>query len=175
MNKMIVQIYGIRTVEDARGVVALGASHIGVSFGKIMKTPGQISCEAANEIFEKVQPYAIRVGLTVSEDIDVITEDLMHALPHVLHLSGDIDGISPEKVAILRGRFPTLRIMQAIPVLQDVPKKEQKAFEYIRRYESVSDFFLIDNLKRDKTPSFRRQNVLSPQIQVLSRVPQLLY
>jgi phosphoribosylanthranilate isomerase len=149
VNNVIIQIYGIRTADDARSVVELGANHIGVSFGKIKATPGQLTCEQAREIFEKAQPSAVRVGLTVSVDIGVITEDLREAFPQVLHLSGDIDGISPERVAELRERFPMLKIMQAIPVLPGAPKEEQKAFEYIRRYESVSDFFLIDTKAPD--------------------------
>ena len=38
MNSMIVQIYGIRTVEDARMVVGMGAEHIGVSYGCLIYT-----------------------------------------------------------------------------------------------------------------------------------------
>ena len=117
MSDVIVQIYGIRTVEDARMVVGHGAKHIGVSYGHINHTPGQLSCEQAREIFEGVQPEAVRIGLTCSTDIDEISEDLRAAMPDVLHLSGDIDGISPEQVAELKRRFPGLEIMQAIPVL----------------------------------------------------------
>jgi len=144
MNNVIIQIYGIRTVNDAINVVEAGAHHIGVSYGKIVRTPGQISCEEAGEIFAKVQPHAVKVGLTVSEDVEAITEDLLETLPQVLHLSGDIEGLRPNDVMKLRNRFPMLKIMQAIPVLQNVPANEQKAFEYIHRYEAVSDFFLID-------------------------------
>ena len=68
---MIIQIYGIRTVEDARMVVELGATNIGVSYGKIKRTPGQVTCEKAREIFENVQPAATKVGLTIAEDIAV--------------------------------------------------------------------------------------------------------
>lgn len=146
---MIVQIYGIRTVEDARMVVDFGAEHIGVSYGHIKHTPGQLTCEQAKEIFEGVQPEAVRIGLTCSTDIDEISEDLRAAMPDVLHLSGDIDGISPEQVAELRGRFPGLKIMQAIPVLAGVPLESQRVMEYVRAYEEVSDFFLIDT----KAPS----------------------
>lgn len=146
---MIVQIYGIRTVEDARMVVDFGAEHIGVSYGHIKHTPGQLACEQAKEIFEGVQPEAVRIGLTCSTDIDEISEDLRAAMPDVLHLSGDIDGISPEQVAELRGRFPGLKIMQAIPVLAGVPLESQRVMEYVRAYEEVSDFFLIDT----KAPS----------------------
>lgn len=144
MSDVIVQIYGIRTVEDARMVVGHGAKHIGVSYGHINHTPGQLSCEQAKEIFEGVQPEAVRIGLTCSTDIDEISEDLRAAMPDVLHLSGDIDGISPERVAELKRRFPGLEIMQAIPVLAGVPLDEQPVMDYVRAYEPVSDFFLID-------------------------------
>lgn len=146
---MIVQIYGIRTVEDARMVVDFGVEHIGVSYGHVKHTPGQLTCEQAKEIFAGVQPEAVRIGLTCSTDIDEISEDLRAAMPDVLHLSGDIDGISPEQVAELRGRFPGLKIMQAIPVLAGVPLEDQRVMEYVRAYEEVSDFFLIDT----KAPS----------------------
>ena len=149
MSDVIVQIYGIRTVEDARMVVGMGTEHIGVSYGHVKHTPGQLTCEQAKEIFEGVQPEAVRVGLTCATDIDEITEDLKAALPDVLHLSGDIDGISPEQVAELKGRFPGLKIMQALPVLAGVPIEEQKVLDYVRSYEGVSDFFLIDTKSAD--------------------------
>lgn len=149
MANVKVQIYGIRTVEDARMVIDMGGHHIGVSYGKIKRTPGQLTCEKAKEIFEGVQPEAVKIGLTVAEDIDEITENLKVVLPDVLHLSGDIEGITPEQVQELRNRFPGLKIMQAIPVLQGVPLEEQKVLEYVRQYEAVTDFFLIDT----KAPS----------------------
>jgi len=143
---MIIQIYGIRTVEDARMVIAAGCHHIGVSYGKIKRTPGQLTCETAKDIFDHVQPQAVRVGLTTSEDIDEITENLNITMPDVLHLSGNIEGISPEQVQELRNRFPRLKIMQAIPVLQGVPLAEQKVLQYVKDYESTTDFFLIDTM-----------------------------
>lgn len=144
MANVIIQIYGIRTVEDARMVIDMGGHHIGVSYGKIKRTPGQLTCEKAKEIFEGVQPEAVKVGLTVAEDIDEITENLKVVCPDVLHLSGDIEGITPAQVQELRDRFPGLKIMQAIPVLAGVPLEEQKVMQYIKDYEPVTDFFLID-------------------------------
>ena len=107
-------------------VIDMGGEHIGVSYGKIKRTPGQLDCERAREIFEGVQPQAVRIGLTVAEDIDEISENLREAMPDVLHLSGDIEGISPAEVAELKSRFPELKIMQAIPVLAGVPLDEQQ-------------------------------------------------
>lgn len=91
-------------------VIDMGGEHIGVSYGKIKRTPGQLDCERAREIFEGVQPQAVRIGLTVAEDIDEISENLREAMPDVLHLSGDIEGISPAEVAELKSRFPELKI-----------------------------------------------------------------
>ena len=85
MADVIIQIYGIRTVEDARMVIDMGGHHIGVSYGKIKRTPGQLTCEKAKEIFEGVQPEAVKIGLTVAEDIEEITENLKVVLPDVLH------------------------------------------------------------------------------------------
>jgi phosphoribosylanthranilate isomerase len=149
MSEVVVQIYGIRTVEDARMVVDLGVEHIGVSYGDIKRTPGQLTCEQAKEIFDGVQRNAVRVGLTVATDIDEITENLRKAMPDVLHLSGDIDGISPKGVSEIKKRFPGLLIMQAIPVLAGVPLEKQPCLEYVKLYEPVSDYFLIDT----KAPS----------------------
>ena len=145
MADVIVQIYGIRTVEDARMVIEKGGHHIGVNYGdKVQYTPGQLSCAKAKEIFEGVQPEAVKVGLTCSEDLEEITENLKKTLPDVLHLSGDIEGLTPDEVQEIKNRFPGLKIMQAIPVIAGVPIEEQKVMQYVRDYESTTDFFLID-------------------------------
>lgn len=154
MNDVIVQIYGIKTIEDARRVVDLGADHIGVSFGEVKRTPGQLTGSRARELFSAVQPHAVKVGLTVCESLEEITRDLdalKPVQPDVLHLSGDIEGLSPSEIAVLRDRYPGLKIMQAIPVLPGVPLSEQKVLDYVRDYEAVSDFFLIDTKVPDAT------------------------
>ena len=46
----------------------------------------------------------------------------------------------------LKSRFPNLKIMQAIPVLADISLSEQKALTYVKQYEDVADFFLVDTM-----------------------------
>lgn len=145
MSKMIIQIYGIREPEDARLVIDSGGHHLGVSYGKIKRTPGQLTCEKAQEIFDSIKDgEAVKIGLTIAEDIEEITENLQECLPEVLHLSGEIEGVTPDQIRELKRRFPTLKIMQAIPVYPNKPAEEQKAFAYIKEYEDISDYFLID-------------------------------
>lgn len=152
MKDTIIQIYGIREPEDARVVIENGGHHLGVSYGKIKRTPGQLTCEKAKEIFDSVAPgEAVKIGLTVAEDIDEITENLRECLPDVLHLSGETQGITPAEIKELKGRFPGLKIMQAIPVYPGVPREQQDCFRYIKEYAEVSDFFLIDTKARGTT------------------------
>ncbi|QRO82101.1 phosphoribosylanthranilate isomerase [Corynebacterium glucuronolyticum] len=147
MANVIVQIYGIRTVEAARMVVNMGAKHIGVSYGEIVRTPGQLSLEQAAEIFAGVQPEAVKIGLTVAEDLDEIASNVERVMPDVLHLSGDIESIKPDQVGELKKSFPGLKIMQPIPVLPGISLEEQKCLQYVSEYESVVDFFLVDTKK----------------------------
>lgn len=152
MKDTIIQIYGIRTPEDARVVIENGGHHLGVSYGKIKRTPGQLTCEQAKAIFDSVKDgEAVKIGLTVSHDIDEITENLKECLPEVLHLSGETEGISVDGVKELKRRFPGLKIMQAIPVYPGVPRGEQDCFRFVRAYEEAADFFLIDTKGKGTT------------------------
>lgn len=138
MNEIKIQIYGIRTPEDACMVINAGGHHIGVSYGPVKRTPGQVGFEQARAIFEAVPAHAVRVGLTVATEMEEIVEMVTTVRPDVLHLSGDIDPFPPEQVALLRQRVPGLKIMQAIPMI------DEKAVWYVQQYEALTDYFLLD-------------------------------
>lgn len=145
--RLITQIYGIRTLEDALMCAELGVDHIGIEFGEVKRTgPWQMNGEEAKAIFEQLPDSVVKVGLTIAPDVDEILHDLSIYCPDVLHLSGNIEDFSPEKVKHIRSAFPGLRIMQALPVLSGVSYDEQwpHILQIIRAYEGVSDFFLID-------------------------------
>lgn len=141
---MIIQIYGIRTLADARMVIDSGAHHIGVSYGQIKRTPGQLSIEEAEEIFAGVQPEAVKVGLTVSLSLAEIISDMTCLLPDVLHLSGEMTALEPVELKELKWHFPTLKLMLAVPVLAKVPLEEQPFQGYLSQYEGIVDYLLID-------------------------------
>lgn len=149
---LITQIYGIRTLEDALMCAELGADHIGIEFGEVKRTgPWQMSGEEAKAIFDQLPENVVKIGLTIAPDVDEILNDLSIYCPDVLHLSGNVEDFSPEKVKRIREAFPALRIMQALPVLAGVPYEAQwpHILKVIRDYESLSDFFLIDTKDPD--------------------------
>ncbi|GAA0452068.1 phosphoribosylanthranilate isomerase [Alkalibacillus silvisoli] len=141
---MKVQIYEIRSKEDAINVIESGADHIGVPYAKNPQYPGHLTCEEAKKVFEIVPSDVLKIGLTISEDVDEIIENLSIVKPDVLHLSGDIEAIAPEQIKTIKRHCNDLKIMQAIPVYSGIPLENQKALNYAKEYESVSDYFLID-------------------------------
>lgn len=140
MTKIIKQIYGIKSVADAEVVTGLGADHLGVAYGEVGKPPGFLDFEQAREIFEAVGNRIIKVGLTVAFDLEEIVEMVSTLMPDILHLSGDIAKFSVENVKKLKARVPGLKIMQAIPA------NDPAVFQYVKEYEAVSDYFLIDTV-----------------------------
>lgn len=140
MSKVITQIYGIRSVADAKMVVELGADHLGMAYGEVGKTPGFLDFDQAKEIFDCIGEKAIKVGLTVAFDVEEIVEMVNTVMPDILHLSGDIAKFSPAEVEKLKKRVPGLKIMQAIPA------NDAKVYQYIKDYEATSDYFLIDTV-----------------------------
>ena len=144
---MITQIYGIKNLDDALMCAELGADHIGVAFGQVKHLgPEQKDCTQAKYIFDRLPSNVVKVGLTIASDVDEIIHDLSLCLPDVYHLSGDIRDISPEGVQRIRDAYPGLKIMQALPVYSGVSYEEQwpTILDLIRKYESTTDFFLID-------------------------------
>ncbi len=147
MANVITQIYGIKNLEDAQMCAKLGADHIGVAFGEVKHLgPQQKDCAQAKYIFDNLPDTVVKVGLTIANDVDEIIHDLSLCMPDVYHLSGDIRDIPPEGVKRIRDTYPGLKIMQALPVYAGVPYEEQwpELLELIRKYEPLTDFFLID-------------------------------
>lgn len=140
MSRVITQIYGIRSVADAKMVIEAGADHLGVAYGEVGKTPGFLDFDQAQEIFACIGDRAVKVGLTVAFDLEEIVEMVNTVMPDILHLSGDIAKFSPEEVKKLKARVPGLKIMQAIPA------NDPRVYQYIEDYEAVSDYFLIDTV-----------------------------
>ncbi|WP_411954651.1 phosphoribosylanthranilate isomerase [Alkalibacillus sp. S2W] len=141
---MKVQIYEIRSIEDAQQAIEAGADHLGIPYDQNPTYPGHLTCEEAKKVFEFIPSNLLKIGLTISEDINHIQKNLQAVMPDVLHLSGNIEAISPEEIEQLKQAFKPLKIMQAIPVYADQDLASQKALDYVRRYEGVSDYFLID-------------------------------
>ena len=71
LHDMLVQIYEVRTPEEAAALVRLGVDHIGVLIGE-GAFPRELSAERATEIFAAVPAGKRCVALSLSAELDEI-------------------------------------------------------------------------------------------------------
>jgi phosphoribosylanthranilate isomerase len=135
---MIVQIYTTQTPQEGLDLAECGVDQIGVTPAK-RGLPGEISLELAASIFATIGDRAVKVALSVEEDINQIVDMVTVVKPDILHLCGDINKVTPAQVAKIRLLLPDMPIMQAIPVTS------QAALQIARDFEPVSDYFILDS------------------------------
>ena len=135
---MIVQIYTVQSPEEGLALAECGVDHIGITPSD-HGLPGEISNEYAADIFAAIGDKAVKVALTVDSDLTKIVEMVKIVQPDILHLCGDLKLMTPARVLELRGLLPGMKIMQAIPVMDDM------ALQIAQDYESVSDYFILDS------------------------------
>lgn len=169
---MIIQIYTTQTPEEGLALAALGVDYIGITPSN-KGLPGEVSDEQGRLIFEAIGNRAVRVALTVEEDLDVIAAMVKVVRPDVLHLCGNPDSmVSPEGAAELKRRIPGLKIMQAIPVI------DSSALKVTEAYQSVADYLILDSFSPTVggvgATGFTHDWSLSRQIVLQSRLPVIL-
>ena len=137
---MKVQIYSIKTPEDADLCVAAGVDLIGVAPGERGRLAGEVSFDLCRQIFAAIVAGAgpLRVALTVADNLAEIVETIRAVEPDIIHLSGEIERLSPARVAALRHLIQPVKIMQAIPMTG--PAAVPLALAYAR----VSDYLILD-------------------------------
>lgn len=134
---MKIQIYSIKTPDDAALCAAAGVDLIGVAPG----VGGEVDLAASRAIFAAIpaESDSRRVMLTLAGEPATIIAQVEAIQPDIVHLSGEIDQLSPRQVGELRRRLSPVKIMQAIPI--DGPVAVRRALAY----QSVSDYFILDS------------------------------
>lgn len=139
---MKIQIYTMQTPDEARAVVALGVDHIGLTPAD-RGLPGEIDLATARAICAAVGNTAVRVALSVEEDLDAIVAMVRAVGPDVLHLCAPAGSVPPAAVRTLRARLPGVAIMQAISV------SGPQAIDDALAYQDVADFLILDTQAPD--------------------------
>jgi phosphoribosylanthranilate isomerase len=135
---MLVQVYAVKSLEEARLCIESGVDRFGVVVGEMGNTPDETNFKMTRRIFSSIPAKYPKMALTVETDLDSI-ETMVHATqPDILHLSGDIARLPPGDVALLRQRLPGVQIVQAIPV------SGIEAIELALAYEGVCDCCFLD-------------------------------
>jgi phosphoribosylanthranilate isomerase len=136
---MLVQIYAIKTIQEAQICIDAGADRFGVVVGEAGKTPDETNHAQTRVIFQATPPAYPRMALTVETETGAIESMVRETGAEILHLSGDISKLPPEGVQKLRKALPGVQIVQAIPV------SGPKAIKLGLAYQGVCDVCFLDS------------------------------
>ncbi len=137
---MIVQIYEVTNPTEARTLAEIGVDHIGVLVGK-GKYPRELPIEEARMIFRSLPSHTKKVVLSLSENLEEISEIIEEINPDILHLGITEEILPLPKVKKLREKYPKLKIMRNIAVINE------ESINLAKRYEEVVDYLLLDTYK----------------------------
>jgi phosphoribosylanthranilate isomerase len=137
---MKVQLYSIKTPDDAALCVAAGADLIGVAPGLRDRPEDVVDVARARAIFAAIPADAgpLRVALTVAADPDEIVALVRAVAPDVVHLCGDLAALPPARVTALRRAVSPVKVMQAIPV------SGPTAVDLALAYQRACDYLILD-------------------------------
>lgn len=137
---MIVQVYEVGNPTEAKKLVEVGVDHIGVLVGK-GKYPRELPIEEAKVIFQSLPPNTKKVVLSLSNDLVEISEIVEQLNPDILHLGISEEILPLSKVKEIREKYPQLKIMRSIAVI------DEESIRLAKEYEEIVDYLLLDTLK----------------------------
>ena len=152
MKKIVVQIYEVQDPEEARALVALGVDHI----GSVIVSESDWKLSAVRDTIHSVKNAGAKSSLiplfnhsdSVLRTLDYYQPDMVHFCEALADQSDDGEGRKhlirlQEQV---KKRFPDIRIMRSIPIVQQGSPSPIHTLKISREFEPVSDFFLTDTL-----------------------------
>ena len=135
---MIIQIYEVTTLAEARALGAMEVDHIGVLVGE-GSFPREQTIEKAREIFAAIPAGSKASVLSLSHDVDLIVQLTTALLPDILHLGAAPQHLSPAQLRTVKTEFPKVSLMRSIPVV------DESSIALARSYDGIADWLLLDS------------------------------
>jgi len=137
---MIVQIYEIKNSEEAKKIEAIGVDHIGMVVGT-GKRPFEISFQKAKKIFSNLTK-AKSVALTLDESFEDFKQVAEKVNPDIIHLCAKPEKMNFRDIKQLRKEFPKIKIMVAVPVINN------SSIDLAKEYGKIADFLILDTFNK---------------------------
>jgi len=135
---MIVQIYEVRSAEEAAAIAGCGVDHVGVLVG-FGAFPREITPAAARLIFAACPVGTMRVALSLSAEAAEIDRIVAETKPDIIHIGAAPELLSPEAAAAIKAQHPGVRLMRSIPIV------DTGSVAIACAYEGIADFLLLDS------------------------------
>ncbi len=130
--KTHVKTCGLSTEKTVSTAIEAGARYVGFVF--YPPSPRNISLEQAGMLAQNVGDEALKVGVFVNPDDNLLTEVLLNVNLDILQLHGKE---SPERVKDIRAKFLK-------PIMKAVPVSSKEDIVLARKYEKIVDMLLFD-------------------------------
>jgi phosphoribosylanthranilate isomerase len=140
---MLVQIYETQDASEARVLEAVGVDHIGVLVGQ-GRYARELRPAQARRIFHAIT-RARKVALSLADDLEDVIEVVAETIPDILHLGTVPEALGPEAMVTLRTRFPDLKLMRTIPVMNE------QSLLLAQQYGNLVDYLLLDTYQLGDT------------------------
>ena len=135
---MLVQIYEVRTPEEAVALARLGVDHIGVLVGG-GAFPRELPTDRVRAIFAATPPGTRRVALSLSADAGEVARVIEETRPDIIHIAAAVELFSVEHTRALKAALPQVRIMRSIPIVGAA------SIEWAKAYRDTADFLVLDS------------------------------
>lgn len=135
---MLVQIYEVRTPEEALALARLGIDHIGVLVGG-GAFPRELALAQATAIFAAIPAGTRRVALSLSTNLREVARVVEQTRPDIVHIGAAVELVSADDIKVLKAEFPDVRIMRSIPIV------DAACIEWAKAYQDIADFLLLDS------------------------------
>lgn len=151
-SKMIIQIYEIQTPAEAESMINLGVDHI----GSVIVSEAEWKIPEVKETLDLVRSTAAKSSLIpLYNTLDSVLQTLDYYQPDIVHFCEALIGHPDLRSACrhlielqrkIKNRFPLIKIMRSIPIIESGKNNSIPTFEIRDKFEPYSDFFLTDTM-----------------------------
>jgi phosphoribosylanthranilate isomerase len=134
---VLVQIYGITTLADARLVADMKPDHVGVVVDEGIETWDSVDEATAAAIVAALDGVRV-VALSLSADPDRMLRTVELLRPEVLHLARVAERLTPAEVGAVRRLIAPVELMVTIPV------RGAESVAVAQAFAPSADYLLVD-------------------------------
>jgi phosphoribosylanthranilate isomerase len=139
LARMIVQVYGVTTVDDAAGVNELRPDNVGVVLDEGIETWDSVNEPTLRAIVAELTAVNV-VALSLSIDPQRVLRTAATVEPSIVHLARAVNGLGIDTIARLRGDLEPVEVMVTIPV------RDATSVSVAQRFAEVADYLLLDTM-----------------------------
>ncbi len=136
-----VKVCGIKSLGELTACIEEGVDAVGFICGARYKTEDEVKTSFIRKALEMLPPFIESVLVTHLTDIDKISKLIRKSYVTAVQVQDDV---VPSALKVLKLRFPYLKLIKAVHVV------DERSIEVAKEYEGVVDAILLDSRTKDR-------------------------